>query len=122
MAFSVPGDAIEQGLDLNHHLIHNPAATFFMRAEGDMEADQEVQPGDLLVIDRSVAVQDGSLFVAAIALWPVFDHRRPPPSPQSLKAPRQNSTRYGLGIRANARYGKLECGPYSHGHQNRAPA
>ena len=67
MAFPVPGDAIEQSLDLNQHLIHNPAATFFMRVEGDMATDQEVQPGDLLVVDRSQAAQDGSLVVAAIA-------------------------------------------------------
>jgi DNA polymerase V len=67
MAFPVPGDAIEQSLDLNQHLIHNPAATFFMRVEGDMVADQEVQPGDLLVVDRSQTAQDGSLVVAAIA-------------------------------------------------------
>ena len=67
MAFPVPGDAIEQSLDLNQHLIHNPAATFFMRVEGDMAADQEVQPGDLLLVDRSQTVQDGALVVAAIA-------------------------------------------------------
>ena len=67
MAFPVPGDAIEQSLDLNHHLIHNPAATFFMRVEGDMVAGQDVQPGDLLVVDRSQTAQDGSLVVAAIA-------------------------------------------------------
>ncbi len=67
MSFPIPGDAIEQSLDLNQHLIHNPAATFFMRVEGDMVAGQEVQPGDLLVIDRSVAAQGGSLVVAAIA-------------------------------------------------------
>ncbi|MGG6241593.1 S24 family peptidase [Nodosilinea sp. AN01ver1] len=67
MAFPVPGDAIEQSLDLNQHLIHNPAATFFMRVEGDMAADHEVQPGDLLVVDRAQTAQDGSLVVAAIA-------------------------------------------------------
>ncbi|MGF1569590.1 MAG: S24 family peptidase [Nodosilinea sp.] len=67
MAFPVPGDAIEQSLDLNQHLIHNPAATFFMRVEGDMAADQEVQPGDLLVVDRSQNAHDGSLVVAVIA-------------------------------------------------------
>ncbi len=67
MSFPVPGDAIEQSLDLNHHLIHNPAATFFMRVEGDMVVGQDVHPGDLLVVDRSQAAQDGSLVVAAIA-------------------------------------------------------
>jgi DNA polymerase V len=67
MAFPVPGDAIEQSLDLNQHLIHNPAATFFMRVEGDMAVGQDVQPGDLLVVDRSQPAQDGSLVVAAIS-------------------------------------------------------
>ena len=68
MGFPVPGSAIEQSLDLNQHLIRNPAATFLMRVEGDMvPADQEVQPGDLLVVDRSQTTQDGSLVVAAIA-------------------------------------------------------
>lgn len=32
-----------------------------------MAADQEVQPGDLLVVDRAQTAQDGSLVVAAIA-------------------------------------------------------
>lgn len=67
MSFPIPGDAIEQSLDLNQHLIHNPAATFFMRVEGDMATDQEVHPGDLLVVDRAQTPQDGSLVVAAIA-------------------------------------------------------
>jgi DNA polymerase V len=72
MGFPLPGDAIEPSLNLNQHLIHNPAATFFMRVEGDMTADQEVQPGDLLVIDRSVPAQDGSLVVAALPFWAVL--------------------------------------------------
>ncbi|MBE9109880.1 DNA repair protein [Nodosilinea sp. LEGE 07298] len=67
MAFPVPGDAIEQSLDLNQHLIHNPAATFFMRVEGDMATGPDVQPGDLLIVDRAQVAQDGSLVVAAIA-------------------------------------------------------
>jgi DNA polymerase V len=67
MGFPVPGDAIEQSLDLNHHLIRNPAATFFMGVEGDMAVGQDVQPGDLLVVDRSQTAQDSSLVVAAIA-------------------------------------------------------
>jgi DNA polymerase V len=67
MGFPVPGDAIEQSLDLNQHLIHNPAATFFMRVEGDMVVGQDVQPGDLLVVNRSQTAKDGSLVVAAIA-------------------------------------------------------
>lgn len=66
MGFPVPGDAIEQSLDLNRHLIHNPAATFFMRVEGDMVADAEVDPGDLLIVDRALAAQHESLVVGVI--------------------------------------------------------
>jgi len=66
MGFPVPGDAIEQSLDLNRHLIHNPAATFFMRVEGDAAADQSVQAGDLLVVDRSLEAQHQSLIVGVI--------------------------------------------------------
>jgi len=67
MGFPVPGDAIEQRLDLNRHLIHNPAATFLMRVEGDMVAEAEVSPGDLLIVDRSLTAQTSSLIVGGVA-------------------------------------------------------
>lgn len=66
MGFPVPGNAIEQSLDLNRHLIHNPAATFFMRVEGDASTDTAVSPGDLLIVDRSVTLQEQSLVVGVI--------------------------------------------------------
>ena len=67
MGFPVPGDAFEQSLDLNQYLIHTPAATFFMRVEGDVQTDGDVQPGDLLVVDRAQTARHGSLVVAAIS-------------------------------------------------------
>ena len=67
MGFPVPGDAIEPSLDLNRHLITNPAATFILRVEGDLVTDAETHPGDLLIIDRSKPPQTGALVVAAIA-------------------------------------------------------
>ncbi|RZM82724.1 S24 family peptidase [Leptolyngbya iicbica] len=66
MGFPVPGDVIEQSLDLNRYLIRNPAATFLMRVTGDMVVDTEVQPGDLLVVDRSRSVQGGGLVVSVM--------------------------------------------------------
>lgn len=66
MGFPVPGDAIEQSLDLNRHLVSNPAATFFMQVTGDMVTDAEVQPGDLLIVDRSQVVQHQSLVIGII--------------------------------------------------------
>jgi DNA polymerase V len=66
MGFPVPGDAIEQSLDLDRYLIHNPTATFFMRVEGDAAADDAVLPGDLLIVDRSLEAQQQSLVVGVI--------------------------------------------------------
>ncbi|NEQ46100.1 MAG: DNA repair protein [Leptolyngbya sp. SIOISBB] len=63
MGFPIPGDAIEQSLDLNRHLVHNSAATFFMRVGGDMVSEGEVQAGDLLIVDRSRTAQNQSLVV-----------------------------------------------------------
>lgn len=67
MGFPVPGDAFEQSLDLNQYLIQNPASTFFMRVDGEVETNGNVQLGDLLVVDRSRIAKDGALVVAAIA-------------------------------------------------------
>jgi len=61
MGFPVPGDAFEQSIDLNRQVVTNPAATFFMRVEGDLQPNHDVQPGDLLVVDRSLTVKDQAL-------------------------------------------------------------
>ena len=77
MGFPIPGDAIEQRLDLNRYLIKRSAATFLMRVADDMATHDDVQAGDLLVCDRSltgqpgtlvVAVQDGELMVTRLAV------------------------------------------------------
>ena len=67
MSFPVPGDAFEQSLDLNRHLISNPAATFFMQVDGETQRGEGAQIGDLLIVDRSQTPRDGALVVAAIA-------------------------------------------------------
>ena len=66
MGFPVPGDVIEQSLDLNRHLVLNPAATFLMRVEGDLSTAAGGHPGELLVVDRSLAVQDQALIVGIL--------------------------------------------------------
>lgn len=40
-------------LDLNQYLIHNKAATFFVRVEGLSMCEAGIFPGDLLIVDRS---------------------------------------------------------------------
>ena len=52
----------EMGFDLNKMLVTRPAATFLMRA-GTSFAAGTVKKGDLLVVDRSLVPQMGSLVV-----------------------------------------------------------
>ena len=47
-------DHIEGKLDLNLHLIRRPAATFFIRAQGESMRDAGIFDGDLLVVDRAI--------------------------------------------------------------------
>jgi DNA polymerase V len=57
---------IEQALDLNEHLIHHPAATFFVRADGESMVGAGIFPEDLLVVDRSLNPVNGSVVIAVI--------------------------------------------------------
>jgi DNA polymerase V len=58
-------DWIEGRLDLNHHLIKHPAATFYMRVIGDSMND-EIREGDILVVDRAAEAEDGDVVVVRI--------------------------------------------------------
>ena len=64
MGFPIPGDAIEQRLDLNQYLIKRSAATFLMRVDSAIATHDDVQSGDLLIVDRSLTGQPGTLVVA----------------------------------------------------------
>lgn len=59
-------DYVEGPLDLNQLCVSRPAATFFVRAEGDSMVDVGIFPGDLLVVDRSVTPQDRDIVVALL--------------------------------------------------------
>ncbi len=59
-------DYLERHLDLNEHLIEKPAATFFVRANGDSMINAGIFEGDLLIIDRSCEVKNGSIVLAVI--------------------------------------------------------
>ena len=63
---SPAGDYIETPLDLNELLINHPAATFFVRARGESMIGVGMHDGDLLVVDRSLEVQNGDLVVAVL--------------------------------------------------------
>ncbi len=65
--FPSPAADYEEGrLDLNRHLIKNPAATFFVRVAGDSMIGAGIHPGDLLVVDRSLEPKDKHVIIAAL--------------------------------------------------------
>jgi len=59
-------DHIDQTLDLNEHLIAKPSATYFARASGDSMEGTKIYDGDLLVVDRSQAPEQGRIVIASV--------------------------------------------------------
>ena len=57
---------VERPLDLNELLVARPAATYFVRAEGDSMEGAGIRAGDLLVVDRSMEAEDGSVVIACV--------------------------------------------------------
>ena len=57
---------VERSLDLNELLVARPAATYFVRAEGDSMEGVGIRAGDLLVVDRSLKPEDGSVVIACV--------------------------------------------------------
>jgi DNA polymerase V len=59
-------DSVEKSLDLNELLIKRPAATFFVRVEGDSMLGAGIHPDDILVVDRSLSPGAGKIVVCAL--------------------------------------------------------
>ena len=59
-------DYIEKTLDLNELCIKRPAATFFVRVEGESMIQAGIYAGDILVVDRSVTAEHGDTVIVAI--------------------------------------------------------
>lgn len=57
---------VERPLDLNELLVARPAATYFVRAAGDSMEGAGIRSGDLLVVDRSLEPEDGSVVIACV--------------------------------------------------------
>jgi DNA polymerase V len=56
-------DYIEKTLDLNELCIQHPAATFFVRVQGESMIDAGIFPDDVLVVDRSLHAQHGDIII-----------------------------------------------------------
>jgi DNA polymerase V len=59
-------DYVEKTLDLNELLVQKPAATFFVRVQGDSMLGAGIHPGDMLVVDRSVEPVSGKVVICAV--------------------------------------------------------
>ena len=59
-------DYIDTKLDLNEYLIKHPAATFFVRVEGESMINAGIHSGDILIVDRAVEPSDNKIVIAAL--------------------------------------------------------
>lgn len=57
---------MEKRLDLNELMIKHPAATYFLRVEGDSMLGAQISSGDILVVDRSEPPAPGKIVVAIV--------------------------------------------------------
>ena len=57
---------VERPLDLNELLVARPAATYFVRAEGNSMEGVGIRSGDLLVVDRSLEPWDRAVVIACV--------------------------------------------------------
>ena len=57
---------LEPPLDLNELLVKRPAATYFVRVEGDSMIEAGIHDGDLLVVDRSLRPASGDVIIASV--------------------------------------------------------
>ncbi len=88
-------DYVETSLDLNSHLVQHPAATFFVKVEGNSMIQGNIHPGDILVVDRALSPSNGKVVIAILdgeftvkrirqknhATWLVADNPDYPPIP-----------------------------------------
>lgn len=56
----------DKALDLNELVIKHPAATFFVRVEGESMVNSGIDNGDILVVDRSLTASDGCIAIVII--------------------------------------------------------
>lgn len=59
-------DYLQNPLNLDEALIPHPAATFMMRVEGDSMTGCGIFSGDMLIVDRSLNPEDGTVVIAVL--------------------------------------------------------
>ncbi|MCK0163788.1 translesion error-prone DNA polymerase V autoproteolytic subunit [Marinobacter sp. S6332] len=59
-------DYVEKTIDLNELCIQHPAATFFVRVQGESMVEAGIYPDDVLVVDRSLRAGHGDIIIASL--------------------------------------------------------
>ncbi len=59
-------DHLDLPIDLNEYLVKHPAATFYVRVQGDSMDDAGIHQGDLLIVDRAEPYTMGSIVLAVL--------------------------------------------------------
>lgn len=59
-------DYMEKELDLNELVVQHPAATFYVRVQGNSMQNAGIFSGDILVIDRSLTAQNKNIIIAVL--------------------------------------------------------
>ncbi len=59
-------DYVERSLDLNELCIQHPAATYFVRAQGESMQEGGIFDGDILVVDRSLKARHEDIVIACL--------------------------------------------------------
>lgn len=60
---SPAGDHLEKALSLEELIVRRPAATFYVRVEGNAMRAAGIHDGDILVVDRSLTPSSGSILI-----------------------------------------------------------
>lgn len=63
---SPAADYAQDTLDLNQLVVKHPLSTYYMKADGMSMADEGIETGDILVIDRSLDATNGKRVVCVI--------------------------------------------------------
>lgn len=65
--FPSPAEGLGQSrIDLNHILIRQPEATFYMQVRGESMRDAGIADGDFIIVDRSIEARHGDIVVAVV--------------------------------------------------------
>ena len=59
-------DYLQKLLDLNEHLVKHPSATFIVEAVGSSMIGAGIQPGALLIVDRSLKAKHNDIVIASL--------------------------------------------------------